>query len=132
MEKEIPKIENAICQEIMCTKCGMMAKNFVEDRWVCSDISTRVEEAVLGKSKTLLSWQDVMQKLSRLYCLNKFELESGFQAGDEIIERTDAYCLIKDSRGLLLIVVHDQENQNYIEQVRQRIQGKPIIIALHM
>lgn len=106
------------CNEVLCTKCGMATEDLRNTRWVCNDIATRVD-AVFKVSQWVRSWTDAMRKLARLYCLNNAETEAGFEPNDEILERTEDYALIRDARGLLLIVIHDQDTQNLIEKLRQ-------------
>lgn len=132
MEREIPEFDlKATCGEVLCTKCGLSTQDFRSERWVCDDVFTRVE-GVFKTSQALKSWKDVMAKLSRLYCLNKYEAESGFEPDDEILERNDDYCLVKDKRGLLLIVIHNQDNQNYIDKMKdmRKASDKPRIAVV--
>lgn len=121
MEHEIPvKADHALaCKEALCTKCGFMTSNLTEELWICDCIATRVEE-VLKRSPRLRQWSDVMEKLARLYCLNETERQSGFEAGDEILEEGDGYTLLRDRQGLLLIVVHDELGHNMFAKEKEK------------
>lgn len=114
MMREIAKTDNATLKEVMCTSCGFLTECFFYERWVCACIATRVE-SLMAKSKTLHTWNDVMTKLTRLYCLNEVERQSGFEPNDVIVEEGDGYCIVQDQRGLLLIVVHDDESINELK-----------------
>jgi hypothetical protein len=129
MEHEIPagnRVES--CAEVVCTKCGFMTREFRAERWVCDCVFTRVG-AVLKKSARIKSWMDVMEKLTRLYCLNKLETESGFEADDEILERAEDYVLIRDSQGLLLIVLHDEESHDFIDKAREKTKPAKTVVV---
>lgn len=128
MEREVAKFDGATLNSVLCTKCGLSSQSFLEERWLCADITARVD-AVLGVSSRLRSWEGVCTKLTRLFCLNEAERQSGFEAGDEIVEEGDGYCIVKDSRGLLLIVVHDQDSVNLLARLKMD-KKKPKIIVM--
>lgn len=74
------------------------------------------------------SWRDIALEVKRIYCLNQQETNAGFEPNDQILERTDTHVLLRDREGLLLIVIHDETVDNFMEKLNQPQTPKVSII----
>lgn len=129
MDFEIPKVEVSTLTEAFCTICGFKSTNLRKEGWICRCIATRVETA-LKQSKFMAnwSWRDIALEIKRIYCLNMQETNAGFEPNDQILERTDTHVLLRDREGLLLIVIHDETVDNFMEKLNQPQTPKVSII----
>lgn len=131
LDFEIPKVEASTLTEAFCTICGFKSTNLRQEGWLCKCIATHVETALKNtKYMDNWSWRDIALEIKRIYCLNMQETNAGFEPNDQILERTETHVLLRDQQGLLLIVIHDETVDNFMEKLQQPQTPKEVAIII--